>query len=628
MLLVLTGLMAGVVGTAPVGVATADSIGVLASPGVYYYNTVFGVHPVAVGTYNNPEFSPPFGDHETLNVLGLSKLTHNAYGVHFELDRQPVWGQPFTLTTSVDPNDPVHRYVAQGEPGFPTSGFDEPTCLRLATSSDWSSNSGQTPDRFTLTSTSPRYTMAYPNVTQDSLVCPRGLGSRTYTATFDRFVPQLNENRGWQVFSVSTVSACKVNDSGCISTGNRRFALIIVFGSGLAPVAPTASFTATAQPPGATTWIFDGSASSAANGATIARWDWTFSDGTTATGPTPTKSFSRSGSHTATLTITDSNGLTNSTTREFEVVPALIVNSTGDAANADDAGESCDTGELVGDRPECTLRAAIEAANATPGTDQLSITFAIPGGAVPIITLTSPMPEITHPVSLDATTQAAGKVAVRPAGGSVPNGFRVNTPTTSIAGFVMGGFTGTAVHLVDAAEAIVAKNVIGLAIDGSTPDPVRDGVVVERGRGIRIGGDATEGNVISAANNAVVIGATAAPSPATEVVISHNRIGTNAAGTSAIGAGPAIGIFAIGDAATPVELAATSNVIHSGRRGHCGRRSGSRGCRPLAEPHRRRCTNGGRGDYCPTARQFRRNSRRRRPRCGCDGQSSVGLGRR
>jgi hypothetical protein len=114
----------------------------------------------------------------------------------------------------------------------------------------------------------------------------------------------------------------------------------------------------------------------------------------------------------------------------------------------------------------------------------------------------------------------------------------VRAPTTSIRGFVLGGFTGTAVDLADAPDAVVAKNVIGLTADGVTPDVVGNGVTVARGSGIRIGGDTADGNVIVAKNEGVFVAATVTPNPTIGVTISNNKIGTNAAGTAGWAPGP------------------------------------------------------------------------------------------
>lgn len=73
--------------------------------------------------------------------------------------------------------------------------------------------------------------------------------------------------------------------------------------------APVAAFTATPAPPGQAT-TFDGSTSSAARGQQVARYDWSFGDGTTAAdaGPTPSHTYAAAGSYTVTLTVTDDAG--------------------------------------------------------------------------------------------------------------------------------------------------------------------------------------------------------------------------------------------------------------------------------------------------------------------------------
>jgi 6-phosphogluconolactonase (cycloisomerase 2 family) len=80
--------------------------------------------------------------------------------------------------------------------------------------------------------------------------------------------------------------------------------------------APTAGFSATAARPGQPS-SFDGSGSTASAGQTVARYDWTFGDGQSASngGPTPTHTYSSEGNYTATLTVTDDAGC--STTQTF-----------------------------------------------------------------------------------------------------------------------------------------------------------------------------------------------------------------------------------------------------------------------------------------------------------------------
>lgn len=98
----------------------------------------------------------------------------------------------------------------------------------------------------------------------------------------------------------------------------------------------------------------------------------------------------------------------------------FTVNSTGDAADATIDG-ACATGAtIVGGAAECTLRAALQEANATPGADLIQ--FAIPASdanctvaGVCTIHVSTPAPsavlEATAPVTIDGSTQA-GNAAI------------------------------------------------------------------------------------------------------------------------------------------------------------------------------------------------------------------------
>src|SRR5215210_5229830 len=76
----------------------------------------------------------------------------------------------------------------------------------------------------------------------------------------------------------------------------------------------------------------------------------------------------------------------------------FTVNSTGDDGDAAPSGV-CNTAPfLVGTEPECTLRAAIQEANATPGAD--AIHFNLGGPGVKIISPATLLPRITAPVAI------------------------------------------------------------------------------------------------------------------------------------------------------------------------------------------------------------------------------------
>ncbi|GAB3201009.1 hypothetical protein GCM10027261_34480 [Geodermatophilus arenarius] len=124
-------------------------------------------------------------------------------------------------------------------------------------------------------------------------------------------------------------------------------------GTGGANAAPTASFT-----PAATglTASFDGRASVDPDG-TIARYDWTFGDGTTGTGATAEHTYAAGGTYTVRLTVTDAAGATGSTERTVTVTApaanqpptaAFTASATGLTAAASAADSTDPDGTLTG----------------------------------------------------------------------------------------------------------------------------------------------------------------------------------------------------------------------------------------------------------------------------------------
>jgi uncharacterized repeat protein (TIGR01451 family)/CSLREA domain-containing protein len=100
-----------------------------------------------------------------------------------------------------------------------------------------------------------------------------------------------------------------------------------------------------------------------------------------------------------TATATDSNGNTSEFGPNYAVVALLVVNTTGDAPDANLADGNCETA-LVG---ECSLRAAIQQANASAGAN--TIWFNIPGAGPHTITPASALPAITGTVTIDGWSE-------------------------------------------------------------------------------------------------------------------------------------------------------------------------------------------------------------------------------
>ena len=93
----------------------------------------------------------------------------------------------------------------------------------------------------------------------------------------------------------------------------------------------------------------------------------------------------------------------------------FTVNSTADAPDAFTTSNTCDT-DVFTSGDQCTLRAAIQQANATAGAD--TINFAIPGTGVETIAVGATglgtLPTITDPVTINGYTQTGASPTPRP----------------------------------------------------------------------------------------------------------------------------------------------------------------------------------------------------------------------
>ena len=178
----------------------------------------------------------------------------------------------------------------------------------------------------------------------------------------------------------------------------------------------------------------------------------------------------------------------------------LTVNSTGDAADANTGDGFCDA---VGGG--CTLRAAIQQANALPGAD--TIEFLIDSGPQTISPL-SALPTISEAVTLDGTTQP-GWVDVPiitvsgASAGTSASGLVVSAGPTTIRGLVVSSFAATGILLQSGTGHALEGNHVGTNSAGNARHANGTGVnVLTASTGNRIGGlDAGDGNLIAGNNN-------------------------------------------------------------------------------------------------------------------------------
>ncbi len=235
-------------------------------------------------------------------------------------------------------------------------------------------------------------------------------------------------------------------------------------------------------------------------------------------------------------------------TRRAFLVCVLLLGwlAVGPAAAAPGAtfvvNNAADGDDGVCDAAHCTLREAINAANLNPGPDLIS--FNILAGGVPTINVGSsglgPLPSITDPVTIDGTTQGAGKVELNgAAAGAEADGVLVEAGQTTLRGLVINRFGGAGVHLLTGGNNVVEGCLIGTDTTGATAQANGGaGILIQNSGGNRIGGTTQAArNVVSGngAPDAGVAGIEIIERLATANVVQGNIIGLNAAGTAKLG---------------------------------------------------------------------------------------------
>ena len=115
-----------------------------------------------------------------------------------------------------------------------------------------------------------------------------------------------------------------------------------------------------------------------------------------------------------------------------------------------------------------SLRQAILDANANAGTDVIS--FSIASGPQRIV-LTSLLPTITDPLTIDGTTQPgfAGVplIEIQPDGNVIGDGFRITGGNSVLRGLVLNNFRGHAITIETGGANVIEGNYIGTDATGA-----------------------------------------------------------------------------------------------------------------------------------------------------------------
>lgn len=215
----------------------------------------------------------------------------------------------------------------------------------------------------------------------------------------------------------------------------------------------------------------------------------------------------------------------------------FVVNSTDDEGDANTSDGICQT-TTIG---ECTLRAAVEQANAIVGAD--TINFNLPGGGVKTIRPTSSPLTIVDTVTIDGYSQPGSAVATNTAPANLlialdgddtlDIGLVIAASNSKVKGLAIYSFTDTGIEIA-AGGARIEGNHVGTDAAGTLD--LGNGFygirMVSAPNGIIGGLNSASRNVISGNDyTGILIGG----SGASNNQIQGNYIGTNAAGTAALG---------------------------------------------------------------------------------------------
>jgi CSLREA domain-containing protein len=244
----------------------------------------------------------------------------------------------------------------------------------------------------------------------------------------------------------------------------------------------------------------------------------------------------------------------------------FVVNSTGDQADASSADGLCDVSPSISGK-QCTLRAAIQQANATTGAD--TIEFNISGTGVRTIFPLAPLPVIEDQLTIDGFSQAGSspntlsrgtnaKLMIQLDGSKVSgvtasDGLRINASDVVVQGLVISRFSavggGSGIAAFSGASFVrLEQNFIGTDPTG-TQDLGNASGVFDAGVANTIGGlRPDDANVISGNDGpgVEVLGS------ASNTQVVHNLIGTDKSGTRKLG-NLQEGLKLAGSSATDVE---------------------------------------------------------------------------
>ena len=213
----------------------------------------------------------------------------------------------------------------------------------------------------------------------------------------------------------------------------------------------------------------------------------------------------------------------------------FTVNATGNSQDTNPGDGICLTSS-----GNCSLRAAIQEANANTGKD--TIAFNIPGTGVQII---SPGPnglldDITDPVIIDGSTQPGfnGSPLIEIEGSNAGNNVNALTITagnSSVLHLIINRFDGSGIRITSAGGNTIQGNYIGTSAAGTLARANGGHAIIIQSNNNIIGGpNLTDRNILSG-NSGQASGSTGLFVEGSFNTITNNYIGTDVTGTKALG---------------------------------------------------------------------------------------------
>lgn len=231
----------------------------------------------------------------------------------------------------------------------------------------------------------------------------------------------------------------------------------------------------------------------------------------------------------------------------------FTVNSTGNHRDTDTTDNRCRTGfAVIGVGELCTLRAAIQEANATAGAD--TIKFNISGSGVKTIKPRSALPAITETVTIDGYTQPGASPNTKTRGndavllieldgenaGFARDGLYIRASNSVVRGLIINRFDGSGIFIFGDGNK-VEGNFLGTDPAGTIDrGNGSSGVAIVDVSNNVVGGTSPDKRNLISGNEGS--GVTIARSEATGNKVQGNYIGTTKDGTRALGNWSGVGI--------------------------------------------------------------------------------------